>query len=71
MRYGKGSKIFSHLVSLCYFQVYLFDALVKVPLCVYFFLVFISAIRQERFGESAKRFKAGSRGRMDDLRSKR
>lgn len=36
--------------------------LVKVPLCVYFFLVFISAIRQERFGESAKRFKAGSRG---------
>lgn len=45
--------------------------LVKIPLCVYFFLVFISAIRQERFGESAKRFKAGSRGRMDDLRSKR
>eukprot|EP00434_Breviolum_minutum_P028068 symbB.v1.2.024828.t3/scaffold2374.1/size162163/10 len=26
---------------------------------------------EERFGESAKRFKAGSRGRMDDLRSKR
>ena len=65
------AKVQRYLVSLCYFQVYLFDDFGENTLVCLLFLVFISAIRQERFGESAKRFKAGSRGRMDDLRSKR